>query len=194
VAALSAGFGAMPAMTVKSVGYGAGTKDFGIPNVLRVMIGEAVEFSGEFEEVSVLETNIDDLSPQVYEVVMERLFAAGALDVYMTPIQMKKNRPSGAAFRDLRAGEHPGDERRSVRGDLHHRPANRQPQAYLPASRDRHHATKYGPITVKVARRAGMVVNVQPEYEDCKSAAAKHSVPVKMVRDTALSAFWSESA
>jgi uncharacterized protein (TIGR00299 family) protein len=194
VAALSAGFGAMPAMTVKSVGYGAGTKDFGIPNVLRVMIGEAVEFSGEFEEVSVLETNIDDLSPQVYEVVMERLFAAGALDVYMTPIQMKKNRPAVLLSVICAPESIPAmsdvlfEETSTIGLRIDSRRRICLPRETVTTQ------TKYGPITVKVARRAGMVVNVQPEYEDCKSAAAKHSVPVKMVRDMALSAFWSESA
>lgn len=193
-ATLSDGFGAMPAMTVKSVGYGAGTKDFGMPNVLRVMIGEAVESSGECEEVSVLETNIDDLSPQIYEVVMERLFAAGALDVYMTPIQMKKNRPAVLLSVICEPEDIPAmsdvlfEETSTIGLRIDSRRRICLPRETVTTQ------TKYGPITVKVARRSGMVVNVQPEYEDCKSAAAKHSVPVKMVRDTAVAAFWSGTA
>ena len=98
LAELAEGFGPMPPMTAQAIGYGAGKKDFGMPNVLRVLIGEQAvhEANGhsEHRSVQVIETNIDDISPQYYEVVMERLFAAGALDVYMTPIQMKKSRPA----------------------------------------------------------------------------------------------------
>lgn len=92
---LSADFGAIPAMTLSAVGYGAGRKDFAIPNVLRVLVGEAAAAGDSgLQALVVLETNIDDLNPETYEYVMGRLFAAGALDVFLAPIQMKKNRPA----------------------------------------------------------------------------------------------------
>ena len=108
-------FGPLPAMTVERIGYGAGKSDFGIPNVLRVMIGEEPSGLASPQSVTVIETNIDDLNPQFYETAMERLFAAGALDVFLSPIQMKKNRPGtllSVICDPLRAeshgGRHPG--------------------------------------------------------------------------------------
>ncbi|MCI0528378.1 MAG: nickel pincer cofactor biosynthesis protein LarC, partial [Nitrospira sp.] len=89
---LGTGFGDAPTMILQSVGYGAGTKDFSIPNVLRLCIGELQE-EAEHERVVVIETNIDDMNPQFYEYVIDRLFKAGALDVYLTPVLMKKSRP-----------------------------------------------------------------------------------------------------
>ncbi len=92
--ALAAGFGPIPAMTLTAVGYGAGGRDLPIPNVVRLLIGDgAAPTHLGVESVVILETNIDDLNPQVYDYVMARLFKAGALDVFLTPIQMKKNRP-----------------------------------------------------------------------------------------------------
>ncbi len=190
IATLSEGFGAMPAMTVSSVGYGAGTKDFGMPNVLRVMVGDPNEGSGECEEVTILETNIDDLSPQVYEVVMERLFAAGALDVYLTPIQMKKNRPAILLSVICAAGDTDAlsgilfEETSTIGLRIDTRKRICLPREMTKAQ------TRFGEITLKLARRGGEVINIQPEYEDCKAAAAKHGVPVKMVRDAAVAAFW----
>jgi len=204
VAALAEGFGPMPSMNIQSIGYGAGKKDFGIPNVLRVMVGSSTNHSlnveeeqtgrnvsGECEQVAVIETNIDDMSPQLYEVVMEQLLAAGALDVYLTPIQMKKNRPaillsvicapsdvnklSEILFRETSTI--------GVRVDTRSRIC--LPRESLTVETD------YGPINVKVARRENEVINVQPEYEDCKAAALHYQVPVKVVRDAAVAAFFS---
>ena len=196
LAELADRFGDMPAMTAQSVGYGAGKKDFGIPNVLRMIVGEAVQeaqqpFSGEYEEVVVLETNIDDLSPQIYEVVMDRAFAAGALDVYLSPIQMKKNRPATlvsvicapADTDKMTAILFEETSTIGIRIDTRRRIC--LPREVIKVK------TNFGQIRVKVARRSGEVINVQPEYDDCKSAAAKSEVPVKMVRDTAIAAFYS---
>jgi len=206
VAALAESFGPMPPMSVQSIGYGAGKKDFGIPNVLRVIVGEAAApfdtpaaqatqglrtaGAGEALEVAVIETNIDDASPQVYEVVMERLFDAGALDVYLTPIQMKKSRPATL----LSVICEPGlvetlsaiifDETTSIglRIDTRRRMCLDREMVTV--------ETEFGPIGVKVARKDGEIANIGPEYEDCKAAAAKHSVPFKRVRDAAVIAFY----
>ncbi|HEX2386421.1 MAG TPA: nickel pincer cofactor biosynthesis protein LarC, partial [Candidatus Binatia bacterium] len=93
VAALGNGFGAAPAMTIERIGYGAGVKDFpGRPNLLRLVLGHD-EDGGRREEMLVIETNIDDMSPEFYDYLFERLFAAGARDIFLTSVQMKKNRP-----------------------------------------------------------------------------------------------------
>lgn len=207
VATLAEGFGAMPAMSIESTGYGAGKRDFGIPNVLRVVVGTSsgpfdttalqstqdlrTNRPGEHVEVAVIETNIDDLSPQVYEVVMERLFDAGALDVYLTPIQMKKNRPatllsvicepglieklSGIVFEETTSI--------GVRIDTRKRICLDREIAKVD--------TEFGAISLKIARRSGAVMNIQPEYEDCKAAASKHGVPIKRVRDAAVVGFYN---
>jgi len=201
VATLAEGFGTMPAMSITSTGYGAGKKDFGIPNVLRVIVGDTLLRqaqdashdlrTGECAEVAVIETNIDDLSPQIYEIVMERLFDAGALDVYLTPIQMKKNRPatllsvicepglidklSGIIFEETTSI--------GVRIDSRRRICLQREIVTV--------ETEFGPISLKIARRDGATMNCQPEYEDCKSAAARHSVSFKRVRDAAIVAFYS---
>lgn len=200
VATLAEGFGPMPAMSVESVGYGAGKKDFGIPNVLRVITGEATaSFDTALStqdlrpsaEVAVIETNIDDLSPQVYEVVMERLFEAGALDVYLTPIQMKKSRPATllsvicepAKVRDMSAIIFAETTSIGIRIDRRTRICLDREIVSV--------ETEYGPIGVKVARHEETVLNIQPEYEDCKAAAIKHGAPFKRVRDAAVKAFYS---
>ena len=195
-AEISSGFGPMPPMTVQSVGYGAGKSDFEIPNVLRVVVGESGE-PGEIEpsradedEVSVIETNIDDLSPQFFEVVMDSLFAHGALDVYMTPIQMKKNRPAVLLSvicrrEDIQRLTDILFEETSTIGIR----IDTRKRICLPREVESVQ-TAYGRIAVKVARRCGRVLNVQPEYEDCKNAAAQHSTPIKRVRDAAVVAFY----
>ena len=205
VATLAEGFGPMPAMSVQSIGYGAGKKDFGMPNVLRVVVGEATAPFGPFDttapqstqglraealEVAVIETNIDDLSPQVYEVVMERLFDAGALDVYLTPIQMKKNRPATLLsvicepdlIETLSAIIFEETTSIGIRIDTRRRVCLEREIVSVD--------TDFGPIRVKVARKDGEIANIAPEYEDCKAAAMKHGVAFKRVRDGAVVAFY----
>lgn len=193
VATLAEEFGPMPAMNIESTGYGAGKKDFGLPNVLRVLVGETSQPGGEHVEVAVIETNIDDLSPQVYDVVMERLFEAGALDVYFAPIQMKKNRPATL----LSVICEPGlvdklsniifEETTSigVRIDTRRRICLQREIVTV--------ETEFGPVSLKLARRNGEVLNVQPEYEDCRAAATKNGVALKRVRDAAMVAFYTST-
>lgn len=216
VAALAESFGSMPPMSIASTGYGAGKKDFGLPNVLRVLVGDSVPPAresaplpgestplalsspqcgriegrgGETVEVAVIETNIDDLSPQVYDVVMERLFDAGALDVYFAPIQMKKNRPA-TLLSVICEPEHVEtlsniifEETSSIGVRIDTRRRICLEREFVKVD------TEYGEITLKIARRQGEVLNIQPEYEDCKLAARKQGVPVKNVRDAAVIAF-----
>jgi pyridinium-3,5-bisthiocarboxylic acid mononucleotide nickel chelatase len=186
---LSADFGAIPAMTLSAVGYGAGRKDFAIPNVLRVLVGEsAAAGDSGLQALVVLETNIDDLNPETYEYVMGRLFAAGALDVFLAPIQMKKNRPAtlisvicwpsaAAALSDILFSE---------TSTLGIRRYEVMRQA-LPR-RSQTVETPYGPVRVKVAHWGDGQTKAAPEYEDCRKLAAQHNVPLREVYRAAVQA------
>ena len=184
---LASSFGPIPAMTLRSFGYGAGRRDWPIPNVLRVLIGDVALSALPAETLTVLETNVDDLNPETYDYVMGRLFAAGALDVYLAPIQMKKNRPatllsvlcstaSGDALSEILFAETStlGVRRLEVT------------RTCLPRE-IRAVDTPYGSIRVKVAKW-GDREKAAPEYEDCRRAAEAHSVPLREVYLAALKA------
>ena len=181
-------FGPQPAMRVQQIGYGAGTrnpKDF--PNVLRLSIGETTDAT--HAAVAVLETAIDDLSPQILAHVTERALALGALDVMSTAVQMKKGRLGTlltiladdaqiSALEDLLLRE---TSTLGVR--IHH-----ERRSCL----DRTHTTvttPYGEIRIKIGSRNGETFNAAPEFEDCRTAAAKHNVPVKLVQQAAIAAY-----
>ncbi len=179
---LADAYGSIPPMTLTSIGYGAGGRDLPIPNVVRLLIGESAPATDAPPKVvAVLETNIDDLNPELYEHVMARLFKAGALDVFLTPIQMKKNRPATL----LRVICRPGDatamshillEETStlgVRRLLMER--DTLPRAVHEVQ------TPYGPVRVKTARLPGGRVKAAPEYEDCRRLAEAHGVPLREV-------------
>lgn len=192
---ISASFGNLPAMTVETIGYGAGKSDFGIPNALRVMIGEetALPFSTT-ESVAVIETNIDDLNPEFYELAMERIFAAGALDVFLSPIQMKKNRP-GTLLTVICNPEKTQTIAEIVLADTSTfgvRISGRERICL-----DRRWAeveTPFGKIRIKIGRRSGRETTASPEYEDCKRAAMEHGAPLRRVYDTALAAYHAGQA
>jgi len=184
---LASGFGPLPAMTIVSIGYGAGKSAIGIPNVLRVILGEesaSVPGSGP-EGVSVIETSIDDLNPQFYETAMERLFAAGALDVFMSPIQMKKNRPGTL----LSVICDPGRAEAIATVVLAETSTfgvriSRWERICLDR-RWEEVVTEFGKIRIKIGERDGGVITASPEYEDCKRAAAEHGVAVRHVHESA---------
>jgi pyridinium-3,5-bisthiocarboxylic acid mononucleotide nickel chelatase len=178
----------VPDLRIQRVGYGAGQRVLhDRPNLLRLVLAQAAQTAGQ-DELMVIETNIDDLNPELYEHVMERLFAAGARDVYLTPVHMKKNRP-GTLLSVLCAE------------------AERQPLAnivlsetsaiglrYYPVRRlvlERKIitvATPYGDVRVKIALDPSGNHNVAPEYEDCRRIAAERSVPLKLVYQAAIAA------
>jgi len=184
---LSADFGPMPAMTVTQVGYGAGTSDPEIPNLLRMIVGESAEnvYGYQVERIAVLETNIDDMNPQIYDYLMEKFFGMGALDVFLVPIQMKKNRP-GTLVSVICPVERVGEFSDAVLKEttsigLRWRIDNR-----IKAERTIEEIrTKYGPVKVKVAHVNGTVINISPEYDDCKRLAATNRVPLKDVMQEA---------
>ena len=184
-------YGGFPAMTLRSIGVGAGRRDLPFPNVLRVLIGEAADEGLIVESLSMLETNIDDLNPQAYEYVMQRLFEAGALDITLTPIHMKKNRPATtlsvlchadkvAALREIILTETTtlGVRQQTIEGVS-------VPRSIETAD------TPYGSIRVKVARWHDIERGV-PEYEDCRRAAEAHHVPLTMVM-AAARAGWEQT-
>ncbi len=185
LAEFCAGFGPLPAMTIQKVGYGAGTRELArTPNVLRAVLGETASETPA-DAVSVIETNIDDLNPQVYGDVMDRLLTMGALDVFLTPVQMKKNRP-GTVLTVLCA---PADADRFSDVVLTHTTSFgvriHEARRRILAREIVQVATGFGEIGVKLGRLAGKVVTRAPEYESCKRAAALHNVAVKHVYQAA---------
>jgi uncharacterized protein (TIGR00299 family) protein len=187
-------FGPQPAMRVGQIGYGAGTrnpKDF--PNVLRISIGEPAG-GPACDTVTVLETALDDLSPQVIAHVAETALAKGALDVMLTPVVMKKGRPGTLLTvlcipSESRALEHFILSETSTLG-IRIRQDRRM-------CLDRSHATvstQYGDIRVKVGKLGDEEMNAAPEFEDCKAAAAQHKVPVKQVQQAAIAAYLQRAA
>jgi uncharacterized protein (TIGR00299 family) protein len=204
IRALDPVFGQQPSMLVEHIGYGAGTRNpKGFPNVLRLSIGEnsdvpntdlpyakaQVHDSEASESVTVLETALDDLSPQVLAHVTETALAKGALDVMLTPVIMKKGRPGTLLTilcneSDRLTMEHLILSETSTLGVR----TRQDRRTYL----DRSHVTvqtQYGEIRIKVGSRAGEEFNAAPEFEDCRAAALKFSVPVKQVQQAAIAAY-----
>jgi hypothetical protein len=182
-------YGAMPAMRVGVTGYGAGSRTFeDTPNVLRVVIGDA-ETSASAGDVVVVEAEIDDMNPQIFGVLMDRLLAEGALDVYYTPVQMKKNRP-GTLLTLVAPPEHRERLVEVVFRETTTIGVRYQTMARECLERDTVVvATPRGDIRVKVSRRNGEVLNVAPEFDDCVQIAADSGAPVKDVQAAALRAF-----
>ena len=192
VSSYAESFGPVPAMSIERVGYGAGERDDPTtPNVLRVLIGRAaVDINvARTERVTVVECEIDDMNPQIFGVVMDQLYAAGALEVFYVPVQMKKNRP-GTLLTVIAAPERLGQMadiifRETTTIGLRHSEVARE-------CLDREVITvetPLGAVRFKIARRDGRVLNAVPEFEDCaKLAAAKH-LSVKEVQALAVSAY-----
>jgi pyridinium-3,5-bisthiocarboxylic acid mononucleotide nickel chelatase len=185
--------GALPEMRPSKIGYGLGTRDLaGRPNVLRAVLGDLEETSSG-ERIVELQTNIDDLSPEILGAVQDRLFQAGALDVFFTQIQMKKNRPAtmlsvlcqpsalekiqelifaetstfGIRFREL--------QRKTLDREI--------VEVKTPA----------GPIKIKIGRQGGQILQVAPEFESCNAVAQRSPLPLKRIYELAVEAFWSSA-
>lgn len=182
---LAKGFGRMPRMTIERTGYGAGSKDLREqPNLLRVVIGRTEEAFLE-DRVSVIETNIDDMSPQHFGYLFEKLFGEGALDVYTTPVQMKKSRPALlltvlVRARDLdRVSSVIFSETTSIGVRFYEARRFKLERKTVKAK------TRYGNIAVKVGSGPGGITTVSPEYEECAKIARTRNVPFKTVYDEA---------
>jgi pyridinium-3,5-bisthiocarboxylic acid mononucleotide nickel chelatase len=182
-------FGPVPAMRVAQIGYGAGHRDFtDTPNVLRVLVGES-DASASSHTIVVIEAEIDDMNPQIFGVLMDRLLAQGALDVFYTPIQMKKNRPgtllSVIAAPEAREALTATIFRETTTIGVRYRDMRRE-------CLDRRTVTvttSLGDVRIKVASRNGQIVNASPEFEDCVRRAGEHDVPAKNVQAMAMKAW-----
>src|SRR5438067_6871301 len=186
-------FGPITPMSVDRIGYGAGDRDEpGTPNVLRVLIGEAAE-QVRGDRVAVVECEIDDMNPQIFGVVMDRLYAAGALEVFYVPVQMKKNRPGTL----LTVVAPPA--LRTAMSDIIFSETTTIGLRYSEVERDclvREHVdveTPVGKVRMKLAWRDGRVVNAVPEFDDCAKLAAAHKLPVKEVQALAVKA-WGQTS
>jgi len=197
VATLCDSFGPQPAMNVSAIGYGAGTADLeGQPNVLRIMIGDAAEkvVPGYDQEITVIEANLDDMNPQIYGYFQEKALAAGALDVFTTPVQMKKNRPGTLLTVLCR----PADVQalmslifaETTTFGVRTYSAQRR---VLPRESVKV-ATKFGEVRVKLSRVNGRVLHVAPEYDDCRKLAEEKKVPLQRVINEALRSYEQQSA
>jgi pyridinium-3,5-bisthiocarboxylic acid mononucleotide nickel chelatase len=190
VATLCQTFGPQPAMSVSAIGYGAGTTDLeGQPNVLRLMIGQAVTKSAtaaESEIIRVLEANLDDMNPQIYGYLLEKALAAGALDVFSAPVHMKKNRPGilvtllckpedAPKFEDMLFAE---TTTLGVRGYTAER-------RVLARNWEPVH-TRFGDVRIKVARLNGHIRQASPEFEDCRKLAEAQNVPLHQIMEEAM--------
>ena len=189
VSSYASSFGPIPQMVVEQVGYGAGSRDFpSTPNVLRVLVGRAAD-QPHASRVAVVECEIDDMNPQLFGVAMDRLYAAGALEVFYVPVQMKKNRP-GTLLTVLA----PPERRQAIVEivfretttiGLRHHEVDRECLQREIVSVE----TPIGAVRFKVAWRDGRIINAVPEFEDCVRLASANGLPVKQVQALAAKAY-----
>jgi len=185
-------------MKIEKSGYGAGSRDFpGHPNVVRLTVGEtasnAVAARTSSETITVLEANLDDLNPQVFGYVMDRLFEEGALDAFGMPVQMKKNRP-GMLLTVLCKPEDAGKLTQLIFAETTTLGVRRRDEMRETLARrwEKVH-TPWGEVRIKIASMNGTVTNYAPEYEDCRRIAAEHRVPLKRVMGEAVESYLSKS-
>jgi uncharacterized protein (TIGR00299 family) protein len=173
-----------PSFSPTAIGYGFGSKEFPWPNALRVWIGELAADSELHGEV-LLETNIDDMNPQFFDLLLERVFAAGALDVWLTPITMKKGRPATVVSAIV-----PADRRSTVESILIENTSTlgvrmtqiervKTARTIVPIT------TRWGDVPVKLREWNGRVIDATPEYDDCAAIARANDLPVRVVWDEA---------
>ena len=195
ITTLAKGFTRAPVMEVEAIGYGAGHRDLPIPNLLRLSIGETVESTEQgYDEdmVTLIEANIDDMNPELYEHVMGRLLDNGALDVFLTPIQMKKSRPAMKLSTIVREADMRGVldiffEETTTLGVRFYE-VRRKKLSRMSIDIE----TKHGMVSVKVSKLGDVVKNVSPEYDDCQRIALQLGIPLKDVYEAAKRAYKSE--
>ncbi|HDZ61539.1 MAG TPA: LarC family nickel insertion protein [Nitrospirae bacterium] len=201
ISGLAVDYCSMPDMQVSEIGIGAGSKNFkNSPNILRMFVGDGAEHQAPTAllrkakqwgdvgaDVTVIETNIDDMNPLVYEYVIDLLFKGGALDVFLTPLIMKKSRP--AVKLSVICSDDKKDEliktilkETTSIGVRFYKVQRKILQREIKAVK-----TKYGKIKVKVARDGNDILKSSPEYEDCKKAAKKYKVPLLDVMESIVS-------
>jgi pyridinium-3,5-bisthiocarboxylic acid mononucleotide nickel chelatase len=194
IRALNPVFGPQPAMLIDAIGYGAGTRNpAGFPNVVRLSVGEAsgaiASSHSSTEVVTVLETALDDITPQVLAQVAETALASGALDVMLTPVIMKKGRPGTLLTVLCHPSDSPALERLILRETTTLGIRIRQDRRSCLGRSYATVSTPYGDIRIKVGSLGGEELNAAPEFEDCRTAATTHHVPVKQVQQAAFAAY-----
>jgi pyridinium-3,5-bisthiocarboxylic acid mononucleotide nickel chelatase len=192
VTAYAQEFGPIPAMRLHRAGYGAGSRDFAdTPNVLRILVGE--DAAPVSHRVVVIEAEIDDMNPQIFGVLIERLLGEGALDVFYTSIQMKKNRPgtllSIIAPPDARERLTSTVFRETTTIGVRYREMDRECLERETVAVD----TPFGSVGVKVARRNGVVMNASPEFDDCARLAVTTGRPIKDIQAAATKGYLERS-
>jgi pyridinium-3,5-bisthiocarboxylic acid mononucleotide nickel chelatase len=202
VSVLASRFANFPRIKPLKTGYGAGSRNFkGVPNVVRLTLGETVQTepavlpssAATTEEITILEANLDDMSPQVFGYVMERAFAQGALDVFGTAVQMKKNRP-GMLLTVLCRPEDAQHLTRLIFAETTSLGVRMRQEARATLAR-RHVSvqTKWGDVRMKLANLNGSISNYAPEYEDCRRIAEQQQVPLKAVMQEAIKMYLEET-
>jgi uncharacterized protein (TIGR00299 family) protein len=186
---VSEGFGPLPPMTAERIGYGAGTSDREIPNLLRVIIGETdcPHFLKGFEteQVAVIETGIDDMNPQIYDYLIQKLLAMGVMDAFLMPLQMKKNRP-GTLITVICPPEMVGEVSNFLMRETTTIGVRWRTDSRIKAPRTvKEIQTCYGTVKVKIAGSPTDITNISPEYEDCKRIALEKQIPLKTVMEEA---------
>ena len=205
VKVLAKRFEPIPGMKIEKVGYGAGSRDFkGHANVVRILLGQSgpthtaagdpVAIGAQRESIAVLEANLDDLNPQVFGYVMDRLLAEGALDVFGVPVQMKKNRP-GTLLTVLCKPEHVAKLTKLIFTETTTLGVRlREERRATLVRRSVTVQTKWGEVRLKVANLNGTVANYAPEYEDCRRIAEAHRIPLKQVMQEATRLYLEQNA
>jgi len=187
-------FGPVPAMTIDRIGYGAGDRNPpDTPNVLRLLVGQSVA-AGPLERVVVVECEMDDMNPQLFGPLMDRLYGAGALEVFYTPVQMKKNRPGTLVTIVAPPARRPAltgvlfAETTTIGVRFHELSRERLDREIVEV------ATPLGAVRFKIARRGGQILNAAPEFEDCARVAATHQRSIKDVQMLAMKAYLDQAA
>ena len=181
ISSLASGFGRIPSMVTQRIGYGAGERDFPFPNLLRVFLGTAEEISKDAyveNAAMVIEANIDDMNPEIYPYLMEKLLEAGAKDVYFIPMHMKKNRPG------ILLGAIAEEEFQEVVDVIFRETTTLGVRTHEVCRKKLSReeiwvSTKYGKVRAKLGILQGKVVNISPEYESCRELSQKSGVPLK---------------
>jgi len=191
ISTLTKDFGERPLMKIEKIGYGAGEREFSIPNLLRVSIGEKILRDSDLidsyvhDEALLIETNIDDMNPEFYNYIMDKLFSQGALDVFLTPIQMKKNRPA-QMFSIIVYEQNLKEILKVLFSESTTLGVRIKEVKRLKLTQQNFIAeTKYGKIKVKVGIFREDIKTIAPEYQDCQKIAQQHQVPLKEVYEEA---------
>jgi uncharacterized protein (TIGR00299 family) protein len=186
-------FGKLPLMKIERTGYGAGSREYeNFPNALRLILGDDEKHAIEAERLLMIETNIDDMSPQFFGYLMDKAFELGALDCYFTPVQMKKNRPAVLVSILCQT-----NQREAMQNLLFSETTTLGVRSYEVERRALERETvrvetPYGQIDVKVASINGRVVNQMPEYEQCRAAAERAGVALRVVEAEAVKALFEK--